>query len=59
MARKPGPHLMKPGSYVWLVGERVLATWCGTHVERDDVNGHAIDKVKCKTCLNAFYKAQG
>ncbi len=50
---------MRYGSTKWVAGEKTMATWCGTHVERDDVNEHGIAHVKCAACLNAYHKAKG
>jgi len=57
MARAKGPHLVKPGSIVKVMGTDATATWCGTWSERDDVNHHALDKVKCPVCVRNYRKA--
>lgn len=54
MPRKPGPHLIKPGSSTYITDFHTLATYCGTWAERDDVNEHALKQVKCATCLSLY-----
>ena len=53
MPRRPGPHLIKPGSKAWVAGVETLATWCGIHVERDDTSN--VKDVRCTKCLH-FYR---